>query len=114
MRHRIRKVWLRKMLLRKMMMIRKLTKNQKIETSKALAEKLKTAPHLFFTGFQGMKDSEKKARAERALEELQKRFENGNSQHSGGGPGFARGLRSSTRPGLRASGGWSSEARTLD
>ena len=61
-----------------------------------------------------LKDSEKKARAERALEELQKRFENGNSQHSGGGPGFARGLRSSTRPGLRASGGWSSEARTLD
>ena len=33
----------------------KLTKNQKIETSKALAEKLKTAPHLFFTEFQGMK-----------------------------------------------------------
>ncbi|MEK7383178.1 MAG: 50S ribosomal protein L10 [Elusimicrobiota bacterium] len=33
----------------------KLTKNQKIETSKALAEKLKSAPHLFFTEFQGMK-----------------------------------------------------------
>lgn len=33
----------------------KLTKNQKIETSKALAEKLKAAPHLFFTEFQGMK-----------------------------------------------------------
>ena len=33
----------------------KLTKPQKIETSKALAEKLKVAPHLFFTEFQGMK-----------------------------------------------------------
>lgn len=33
----------------------KLTKNQKIETSKALAEKFKAAPHLFFTEFQGMK-----------------------------------------------------------
>ena len=33
----------------------KLTKQQKIETSKTLAEKLKAAPHLFFTEFQGMK-----------------------------------------------------------
>ena len=33
----------------------KQTKLQKIETSKALAEKLKAAPHLFFTEFQGMK-----------------------------------------------------------
>lgn len=33
----------------------KLTKQQKIESSKALAEKLKVAPHLFFTEFQGMK-----------------------------------------------------------
>lgn len=33
----------------------KLTKQQKIENSKVLAEKLKTAPHLFFTEFQGMK-----------------------------------------------------------
>ncbi len=33
----------------------KLSKQQKIETSKALAEKLKAAPHLFFTEFQGMK-----------------------------------------------------------
>lgn len=33
----------------------KLTKTQKIESSKVLAEKLKTAPHLFFTEFQGMK-----------------------------------------------------------
>jgi large subunit ribosomal protein L10 len=33
----------------------KLTKSQKIESSKVLAEKLKTAPHLFFTEFQGMK-----------------------------------------------------------
>ena len=33
----------------------KLTKQQKIETSKALAEKLKAAPHLFFTEYQGMK-----------------------------------------------------------
>lgn len=33
----------------------KLTKQQKIETSKALAEKLKSAPHLFFTEYQGMK-----------------------------------------------------------
>ena len=33
----------------------KLTKQQKIESSKVLAEKLKAAPHLFFTEFQGMK-----------------------------------------------------------
>ena len=33
----------------------KLTKQQKIESSKVLAEKLKVAPHLFFTEFQGMK-----------------------------------------------------------
>lgn len=33
----------------------KLTKQQKIETSKELAEKLKAAPHLFFTEYQGMK-----------------------------------------------------------
>lgn len=33
----------------------KLTKTQKIESSKVLAEKLKAAPHLFFTEFQGMK-----------------------------------------------------------
>lgn len=33
----------------------KLTKQQKIESSKALAEKLKSAPHLFFTEYQGMK-----------------------------------------------------------
>jgi len=33
----------------------KLTKSQKIESSKALAEKLKSAPHLFFTEYQGMK-----------------------------------------------------------
>jgi large subunit ribosomal protein L10 len=33
----------------------KLTKQQKIESSQALAEKLKVAPHLFFTEFQGMK-----------------------------------------------------------
>ena len=33
----------------------KQTKQQKIETSKVLAEKLKAAPHLFFTEFQGMK-----------------------------------------------------------
>jgi large subunit ribosomal protein L10 len=33
----------------------KLTKQQKIESSKTLAEKLKSAPHLFFTEFQGMK-----------------------------------------------------------
>jgi large subunit ribosomal protein L10 len=33
----------------------KLTKNEKIETSKALAEALKKAPHLFFTEYQGMK-----------------------------------------------------------
>lgn len=33
----------------------KLTKQQKIESSQALAEKLKAAPHLFFTEFQGMK-----------------------------------------------------------
>jgi len=33
----------------------KLTKQEKIESSKVLAEKLKAAPHLFFTEFQGMK-----------------------------------------------------------
>jgi large subunit ribosomal protein L10 len=33
----------------------KLTKQQKKESSQALAEKLKVAPHLFFTEFQGMK-----------------------------------------------------------
>ena len=33
----------------------KLTKQQKIESSKVLAEKLKAAPHLFFTEFQGLK-----------------------------------------------------------
>lgn len=33
----------------------KLTKTEKIESSKALAEALKKAPHLFFTEFQGMK-----------------------------------------------------------
>lgn len=33
----------------------KLTKQQKKETSAAMAEKLKAAPHLFFTEFQGMK-----------------------------------------------------------
>ena len=33
----------------------KLTKQQKIEASKALAETLKAAPHLFFTEYQGMK-----------------------------------------------------------
>lgn len=33
----------------------KLTKEQKKESSKVLAEKLKAAPHLFFTEFQGMK-----------------------------------------------------------
>ena len=33
----------------------KLTKKQKVETSQALAEKLKAAPHLFFTEYKGMK-----------------------------------------------------------
>ena len=33
----------------------KLTKQQKKDTSAAMAEKLKAAPHLFFTEFQGMK-----------------------------------------------------------
>ena len=33
----------------------KQTKNEKIETSKALAEALRKAPHLFFTEFQGLK-----------------------------------------------------------
>lgn len=33
----------------------KLTKNEKIEKSKTLAEGLKKAPHLFFTEFQGVK-----------------------------------------------------------
>src|SRR5579859_2486847 len=33
----------------------KLTKQEKIETAKALAEKLKAAPHLFFTEYKGMK-----------------------------------------------------------
>ena len=33
----------------------KLTKQQKIEVSKALAQTLKAAPHLFFTEYQGMK-----------------------------------------------------------
>jgi large subunit ribosomal protein L10 len=33
----------------------KQSKNEKIETSKALAEALKKAPHLFFTEYQGMK-----------------------------------------------------------
>ena len=36
----------------------KLTKNQKIEKSKALAEKLKSSPHLFFTEYQGLKFQE--------------------------------------------------------
>ena len=36
----------------------KLTKNEKVEKSKALAEALKKAPHLFFTEFQGMKFGE--------------------------------------------------------
>ncbi len=36
----------------------KLTKNEKIEKSKALADALKKAPHLFFTEFQGMKFGE--------------------------------------------------------
>ncbi len=36
----------------------KLTKNEKIEKSKALAEALKKAPHLFFTEFQGLKFKE--------------------------------------------------------
>lgn len=33
----------------------KLTKNEKIEKAKILAESLKKAPHLFFTEFQGLK-----------------------------------------------------------
>ena len=33
----------------------KLTKNEKIEKSKQLAETLKKAPHLFFTEYQGLK-----------------------------------------------------------
>lgn len=33
----------------------KLTKQQKMDSSKALAEKLKVAPHMFFTEYQGMK-----------------------------------------------------------
>ncbi|MBI4377283.1 MAG: 50S ribosomal protein L10 [Elusimicrobia bacterium] len=33
----------------------KLTKNQKIEKSKEIADTLKKAPHLFFTEFQGLK-----------------------------------------------------------
>jgi large subunit ribosomal protein L10 len=33
----------------------KLTKDQKVEASKALAEKLKVAPHLFFTEYKGLK-----------------------------------------------------------
>jgi hypothetical protein len=33
----------------------KLTKQQKIDASKVLAETLKAAPHLFFTEYQGMK-----------------------------------------------------------
>lgn len=36
----------------------KLTKTQKIEKSKVLAEALKKAPHLFFTEFQGLKFKE--------------------------------------------------------
>jgi|SRR5579885_297694 len=36
----------------------KLTKTQKIESSKELAEKLKAAPHLFFTEYKGMKFGE--------------------------------------------------------
>jgi len=36
----------------------KLTKDEKIEQSKALAEALKKAPHLFFTEYQGMKFGE--------------------------------------------------------
>ena len=35
-----------------------LSKNEKIDKSKALAESLKKAPHLFFTEFQGMKFGE--------------------------------------------------------
>jgi len=36
----------------------KLTKNQKTEKAKELAEKLKCAPHLFFTEYQGLKFQE--------------------------------------------------------
>lgn len=36
----------------------KLTKAEKIESAKALAESLKKAPHLFFTEFQGLKFQE--------------------------------------------------------
>lgn len=36
----------------------KLTKNQKIEKSQKLAEKLKSSPHLFFTEYQGLKFQE--------------------------------------------------------
>jgi large subunit ribosomal protein L10 len=36
----------------------KLSKNEKMDKSKALAEALKKAPHLFFTEFQGMKFGE--------------------------------------------------------
>jgi len=36
----------------------KLTKNEKIEKAKGLADALKKAPHLFFTEFQGMKFGE--------------------------------------------------------
>jgi large subunit ribosomal protein L10 len=36
----------------------KLTKNQKIEQSKGLADKFKTAPHLFITEYQGLKFQE--------------------------------------------------------
>ena len=36
----------------------KKSKNEKVETSKILAESLKKAPHLFFTEFQGMKFGE--------------------------------------------------------
>jgi len=34
--------------------------------------------------------------------------------HSGGGPGLARGFRSSTCPWFQATGRWPSEARSLD
>lgn len=36
----------------------KLTKNQKIEKSKELADKFKSAPHLFFTEYKGLKFQE--------------------------------------------------------
>jgi large subunit ribosomal protein L10 len=36
----------------------KLTKNEKIEKARALAESLQKAPHLFFTQFQGLKFGE--------------------------------------------------------